>query len=196
MSFDENKINRQSAGTSTGGQFANKDHPANDEVGLGPAPCSAESLSQSRDALYEITGSLNRSAATLMKQEVALLVKDRFPQAQRAYLGIARDEGDGTYIQSVLIEGPDGQFYGSNGDTEVADTLDGLYDRVAETVDRGDVWYVAGGTDDELVLDIEDNLPPADQPQSDPMQDLARALPPQERAELLRILQGETLTEG
>ena len=117
-------------------------------------------------------------------------------QAQRAYLGIARDDGDGTYIQSVLIEGPDGQFYGSNGDTEVADTLDGLYDRVAETVDRGDVWYVAGGTDDELVLDIEDNLPPADQPQSDPMQDLARALPPQERAELLRILQGETLTEG
>lgn len=34
--FDESKIKRQSAGTSQGGQFANKDHPANDEVGLGP----------------------------------------------------------------------------------------------------------------------------------------------------------------
>lgn len=32
--FDENKINRQASGTSAGGQFANKDHPANDGVGL------------------------------------------------------------------------------------------------------------------------------------------------------------------
>lgn len=32
--FDENKINRQASGTSTGGQFANKDHPANDGVDL------------------------------------------------------------------------------------------------------------------------------------------------------------------
>ena len=33
--FNENKVNRQASGTSAGGQFANKDHPANDEVGLG-----------------------------------------------------------------------------------------------------------------------------------------------------------------
>lgn len=33
--FNEAKVNRQASGTSAGGQFANKDHPANDEVLLG-----------------------------------------------------------------------------------------------------------------------------------------------------------------
>ena len=34
--FNENKVKRQEAGTSAGGQFANKDYPANDRVGLPP----------------------------------------------------------------------------------------------------------------------------------------------------------------
>lgn len=33
--FDESRVNRQAAGNSTGGQFANKARPANDSVGLG-----------------------------------------------------------------------------------------------------------------------------------------------------------------
>lgn len=37
--FNESKVNRQSAGKSTGGQFAHKQHDADDSVGLGtPAP--------------------------------------------------------------------------------------------------------------------------------------------------------------
>lgn len=44
--FQEFNVVRQASGTSTGGQFANKDHPANDEVGLTSAPSPLETYRQ------------------------------------------------------------------------------------------------------------------------------------------------------
>lgn len=74
--FNEAKVNRQASGTSAGGQFANKDHPANDDIGLDDCP------SIRRDAVREL---LEEEGHAPWHYDMAALDK---------FLPYARDEDD------------------------------------------------------------------------------------------------------
>jgi hypothetical protein len=194
--FDENKISRQASGTSAGGQFANKERPANDSIGLGGAVEETdyhqmvESVKEKRYHLQSAINPLSKASSQLMKQEIAALTRSYFPNAKTVAIEQGEDD-DGFYIDSIYVENQDGSIHKSAGRDSPADNLE--YD-IASAIDWGSPWEAATDTE-YLNIDVAENLPSGSDKPSDHLRELAGALSRDERSEMLRILQEEQIKE-
>lgn len=144
--FNESKHNRQAAGTSIGGQFANKDHPANEEVTLGGTPWEGEQPTAYDLGLTELGVS---SVFVTQEEDGTCTIEAQmdYSTAFHAQRYLAEAQGDEEGAQHFVVRALDEDFNKLVASRYPGATVAGTSDEMDPTIRVDAQFDPAGGID-------------------------------------------------